>query len=564
VNTTINEKWKKASVIGSLWASLEILAGSFLHNIGFPLAGTILCMSSVVLMTAFLQVWPERGIIWRASLITALMKSISPSAIIIGPMTGILTEGLLMELGIMLFGANLVGSLAGGALAVFSTILHKIVSFLIIYGFDLLKLLENLYYFSVKQIGFQELSPWVLISVLSAFYILAGFLSAILGYRYGKRYLRTKNQTVINPFYAQKESAFFDIKQQKFSILLLILHIIFMLIIIYLINKQNLLVSVFAVFVYTIIVFLRYNNSLKHLKKFSFWAQALFITFIAAIFWNGYKMGDFFHPSGLIAGVKLNLRAIVILVSFSALSVELRNPFVSSLFYRRGFKPLYESIQLAFSAMPFVIENTPAIKEHFRKPFLLVQSMLGLSEVLYAHFMRKSPEIYLIIGEKWQGKTDFAVQLAKKFKVAGFSVGGFFSVAGNFENKVPQAYDLHFLSNAEGIPLCSVVEISEAPKIGKFYFNNSAVERGNSEICSSNANFLFVDEVGRLELLGNGWFSGISNIEPKVDQQIFWIVRKDFVSEIKKKFPQYTFIDVDIQKESPDEIMQFFLSKKSG
>ena len=63
----------------------------------------------------------ENGLIWRAGIICALMKSISPSAVILGPMTGILTEALLVELSVWLFGKNIFGYLIAGALAVFST-----------------------------------------------------------------------------------------------------------------------------------------------------------------------------------------------------------------------------------------------------------------------------------------------------------------------------------------------------------------------------------------------------------------------------------------------------------
>ena len=74
--------WLKAAVLGGLWASIEIIIGSFFHNLRLPFAGTILAANATILMVAFYQMWPEKGLIWRAGLIAALMKSISPSAII--------------------------------------------------------------------------------------------------------------------------------------------------------------------------------------------------------------------------------------------------------------------------------------------------------------------------------------------------------------------------------------------------------------------------------------------------------------------------------------------------
>src|SRR5450759_411022 len=148
----LNSIWLKASVIGSIWASIEIVLGSFIHNLKIPLSGMVLSFISVWLLISFLQVWKENGLVWRAGVICALMKSISPSAIILGPMIGILTEAVLIELFIFFFGKNLVGYLIGGAFAVLSTILHKLVSLLILYGFDFIKILSDLYQFAVKQI----------------------------------------------------------------------------------------------------------------------------------------------------------------------------------------------------------------------------------------------------------------------------------------------------------------------------------------------------------------------------------------------------------------------------
>ena len=38
----VNDKWIKASVLAGLWAGVEIIAGSFLHNLRIPFSGTFL------------------------------------------------------------------------------------------------------------------------------------------------------------------------------------------------------------------------------------------------------------------------------------------------------------------------------------------------------------------------------------------------------------------------------------------------------------------------------------------------------------------------------------------
>ena len=114
-SNTLNSIWLKASVVGSLWAAFEIIFGSFLHNLRIPFSGTLLSFVSVILLISFFQIWNEKGLIWRAGLICALMKSLSPSAVILGPMIGIFSEALFVELFILILGRNVLGYAFGGA-----------------------------------------------------------------------------------------------------------------------------------------------------------------------------------------------------------------------------------------------------------------------------------------------------------------------------------------------------------------------------------------------------------------------------------------------------------------
>ncbi|MBP1599578.1 MAG: hypothetical protein H6Q05_4955, partial [Acidobacteria bacterium] len=79
-------------MLGSLWAANEIVLGSFLHNVGVPFTGTILACIGVAVLVAGLRLWDDPGVVWRAGVICSLMKSISPSSVILGPMVGILAE----------------------------------------------------------------------------------------------------------------------------------------------------------------------------------------------------------------------------------------------------------------------------------------------------------------------------------------------------------------------------------------------------------------------------------------------------------------------------------------
>src|SRR5690554_7808834 len=139
----VSDKWIKASVLAGLWAGVEIIAGSFLHNLKIPFSGTFLTLISIVLVIGFFQIWPKYGIIWRAGLITALMKSISPSSVILGPMIAITVEGFILELVVRLIGRNITGYLFAGMFTMIGVLMHKVVRLYLLFGWDIFQIYEE-------------------------------------------------------------------------------------------------------------------------------------------------------------------------------------------------------------------------------------------------------------------------------------------------------------------------------------------------------------------------------------------------------------------------------------
>ena len=171
---------------GSLWASVEIVVGSFLHNLRIPLAGTILAVMGLSLMIAFQYKWNDKGLIWRAGLIAALMKSLSPSAIILGPMVGILTEAFLLDFCIRLLGRNPLAYFTGSVIAVLSALLHKVFTIILLYGFHIVTILENMYRYAEKQLKMEGPDPVKLLIYLLLLYSIFGILAASIGMMAGK------------------------------------------------------------------------------------------------------------------------------------------------------------------------------------------------------------------------------------------------------------------------------------------------------------------------------------------------------------------------------------------
>jgi hypothetical protein len=375
----LKDIWLKAAVAGGLWASFEILVGSFLHNLHLPFSGTVMATLSVVLMIAFLQVWNTSGLIWRAGIVSGLMKSLSPSAMILGPMTGIMMEAVLMDLMIFLLGKNLVGYWFAGITALLSTILHKIINLFILYGSDLVNIYVNLFRFLMKQLSIEEADPRDLILWILILYTLLGMVAATTGYLLGRHSLRSSGTDSNLRQMPESEPIQWELTatDQRFRLSLFFLHLLMIPGMMLLINRFGLhLVSLVPSLAYIVFLVLYYKKIFRRLKKPLFWSQLVIVTLAAGLFWHPPNEGQTGNWSGFLVGIEMSLRAVLIVSAFSALSVEIRNPRIIQRLFRLGFRNAYAAISVAFQSLPAMLDRSADLKSFLRRPVYSFTSMI--------------------------------------------------------------------------------------------------------------------------------------------------------------------------------------------
>ncbi len=563
----LSDKWLKAAVVGSLWAAIEIIIGSLLHNLKIPLAGTTLSFITVFLIISFFQLWRENGIIWRAGLICALMKSISPSAIILGPMIGILSEALILEMAIRLAGKNPVAYAVGGAFAVFSALLQKAATLLILYGLDFVRLLENMTLFATRQLRMESLSPSNLLWILSAVYLLSGSIAGILGYGTGQRYLQThEKENLASPVHSQVKSDLFrHSKKRQHSLPLLFMAFAMLVLGMLVISYSSLKISAIFSFFWLLFAYWRYGQNMRYLKKPGLWLQLGFIILFSAVFWQGFSLHAPFNTEGLVIGVKMSLRALVLLGGFTAISIELKNPVIKNLLYARGLQSLYESLELSFAALPGILEEFSLQTKKilgFRK---MTHAMLKRSQSLLEMFslMRKNrPVIFILTGKVNEGKTNFAMQVAEKLKQKGLSPSGFFSI-GNTNDQSREAYSLRDIQTGMQKELCSFEPGKNKVRVGRFYFDEKGIEFGREVILESlnqKNDLLVIDEIGPLEINDQGWAPAIEAVIKSQPIPQLWIVRKRLLKPILRKWNVGDVYVFDVAKETAEEVAEFIYS----
>ncbi len=559
--------WLKAAVLGSLWASIEIILGSFLHNLRIPFSGSSLAFIAVWLIIAFARNWKESGLIWRAGLIAALMKSISPSAVILGPMIGIFTEALLLELAIRIFGRNLFAFILGGSLAVLSALMHKAINLLILYGFDLVRVLQAMFRFSAETLQLEGVGLKQAFYLLAAIYIIAGVVAAIAGYFSGSQPTNTDitphsiQQQGQRQFHDKEKSQLFaHTTAEKFAIPFLFVNILAVLVALLLIGSQHLVASaVFAAF-YLGFCFYRYRRAFNRIRRLSFWIPFMIITLAAATLIGGLENGSFFSLDGLMIGIRMNVRAFVLITGFAAISTEMKNPTIKMILYNRGFANLYQALNLAFSALPAVIEYMSTKKNKSGLRRFSFRQMFYAAENLLEEFEQENsfkPPVVIITGAIGEGKTSFAASVVSLLKGKGMPVSGLLSIGIQSKGK-RTGFELKSLSDNDSILLCSTNKNQSWLNFGRYSFNPEALQKGREIIV--NASFqdekivLMIDEVGPLEINGHGWAEGIEKSLSAQNILHCWVVRRSLVQQIARKWNVGNIYIADIGSETPEDV----------
>jgi len=432
---------------------------------------------------------------------------------------------------------------------------------LILYGFNFIKILADLYKYAVKQIGLGQLSPVWLLAVITGIYITAGITGAIGGYLTGVKYLKQKDH--IAGYYAivlqSKNMLFSQNASQSYSVILLLINLLSMAAILLLINSDLVTVTIICALVYIGFSIYNYRNSLRRLRKISFWISFLIITFAAAFLWSGFQEGAFFSFDGLMIGLRMNARAIIMILGFASISVELRNPVIKSLLYHRGFASLYQSMNLAFTALPFLISNPSKTTNNKRVPGISFRKLFNQAETILRIFEKdhlKKPQIVIITGEIHEGKTTFTQNIVNDLIKEKIKVAGFLSLAVN-ENNERVGFNLYDIESETLIELCSDKKVENRVQLGKYYFNQAAISRGNQILNSENISdkqLIIIDEIGPLELNGQGWSSAIEDITMSSTVPQLWVARKSIINKIIRRWNIGNAYIFDIKESSIMEV----------
>ncbi|MEI7527571.1 MAG: nucleoside-triphosphatase [Elusimicrobiota bacterium] len=488
--------WRKAAVLGSLWAASEIVLGSFLHNARVPFSGEFLTAVGIAVLVAGHRLWPERGLLWRAGLVCAAMKSVSPSAVIFGPMAAIAAEGLLAEAGVRLLGGNAAGYLLAGALAMLGTLGYKLLRLFMLYGPDTIKVyLRGVEW--LKGLGLAGAGPWAPLIAAACAYFIGGAAVALAGMSAGEQHAPA----------AGGQGAKVEFKRpgaegpaRSYSVWTLLLHALFVAGVMAAGRGIPAAALLATAVIYGYLCARFYPRARRLLKHTGVWTGVAIASAAA-----GFMLGS------VEAGLYMALRAFLLTLAFAAIGCELLNPAIRGLLERLAGRVFFETLEYAFSALPGIIAGLPSGRAFVRRPLAALGTAVARAPFLLDK--AEGPRVFIITGGHGAGKSELVLALAVLLRRAGRRPGGICST-GLWENGRRSGFDVLDLASGARQPLCRRGP-GGGVRAGEFGFFNEGLAAGLKALSAESlagADAVFVDEAGFLELEGGGWAAPIEEL----------------------------------------------------
>ncbi len=531
--------WLKAAVIGSLWGASEIVLGSFLHNLRIPFSGNILTSIGIIVMVAGHRLWPQRGILIRAGLICAALKTLSPSHVLLGPMLSIMMQATLMEAATSVGKKSYIGYMVGGGLAVSWNLLHRILSAIVLYGSSLIALYQNLIDFFINQTGWDTDGYWIPLTVLWGIFFLWGAAAGIAGILVSKAAANTEHTMDIT--YEKPTAANNFIQKGRTSGWLLIRPAGILALLVAGLYSVSSLPPVYKPVFLSVFLFATslYNRMVvyRFLKKRGLWVGISIMVLL-----SGFLMGPNhgFSGEGVIAGLEMAMRAVYVVVGFGIISSELKKPEMASLFSGKKMAPFLSAVRVAFQTTPILLDHIP-VKKAWRHPGRVLASMVGgMEHSLNQLRMHQKEKIkaFVVSGVKGIGKTSLTRKVVEFIRQAGYQPEGILAPAV-VENGRRVGYMVQRIGSGEKMVLCKKQPQQNKKLPGEYIFNQKAIRFGEKLLTPGSLNkkdLLVIDELGPYELKGMGWDTIFKEVLTYWDKPVVLVVRESLIDNMAERY----------------------------
>ncbi|MBW6489996.1 MAG: nucleoside-triphosphatase [Lentimicrobium sp.] len=147
--------------------------------------------------------------------------------------------------------------------------------------------------------------------------------------------------------------------------------------------------------------------------------------------------------------------------------------------------------------------------------------------------------LYIITGEQGSGKSEMNQAICTGLKSTGKNVSGIYA-RGIWENGERSGFVIESILTGESMVLCENKFHPGWKQFRKYWFNPDAFITGNlwlTKAIECNAEVIMVDEIGPLELKGEGWAENLPGIFAQSFKRIVIVsIRPSLTKEIISTF----------------------------
>jgi len=166
--------------------------------------------------------------------------------------------------------------------------------------------------------------------------------------------------------------------------------------------------------------------------------------------------------------------------------------------------------------------------------------------------------VIIITGEIGIGKSTVCGRVIQMARSHGYSCGGVIT------HKEPDAsITIEDIQMGQQEKLASTDAIYQGPSTNKYFFNPIGIEFGVQAIMrGSRSDILFVDELGHLELRGDGFFNVIDLVRTSKIQSLVVVIRKALLEFFMPSLGSPVIFETTYENRNdlPEEIWSFLSS----
>jgi nucleoside-triphosphatase len=284
-----------------------------------------------------------------------------------------------------------------------------------------------------------------------------------------------------------------------------------------------------------------YPRALARIRRPALWIELAAVMLLAGLLLGGARGGTAGMLTGLAAGAAMILRAMLVLVGFTAISVELRNPVILSWVERRKLRGLSDAMGVAFGTLPAFMDAIAKSRAGWRHPGRLATELLALASALAAdgrEHMRVRRTV-IVIGETGSGKTTLVGDAVARLRARSLRVAGILA-PGLVEQGRRTGFDIVDLATGESAALARERDGANGPhaRWSRFAFRPEGLELGQRALgpATTDADVVVVDEVGPFELSGGGWAPALDRLAQGYEGTLLLVVRASVVDAVRVRW----------------------------